>query len=311
MKGVEALPSLALLEKQRLPECGAIYFAVVQNQVLYVGMATNLRKRWQNHHRYFQLETINNKQEVRLHWLVCAQAQLPSLERQYIAHYLPALNRSKVPTQKFTPSPLILTAVFKKLRGRLLCIGLDSNSDPRLKTLLIVYLGAYSEMRGATTVVRRALQASNKRRDSLLTWTETVRRKEGAHWRARCEGVEIQLIPHFKERLTHSPSLYDVLRDEYLKSTGSMPMAEYKAIKERVRKMAFEERLALVRSTAAYAKHFPLECGAQFCSVAGVDILCLTEPQLPDFLSQVPGLRTQLPAVETISADPFSGSSFL
>ena len=311
MEEIEDLPSLALSEKHQLPNCGAIYFAVAQSQVLYIGMATNLKQRWQNHHRCFQLETISKKEAVRLHWLDCAQAQLASLERQYIAHYSPTLNRSKVPTQRFTPSPLVLSTVLQKLRGRLLCIGIDSDSNPKLKTLLVAYLGAYSETRGATTVVRRVLQASNKRKDSLISWVETVRRKEGAHWRARCEGVEIQLIPYFKERLTHSPSLYEVLLDERLSVSGSVPMPEYKAIKERVRNMPFEERLSLVRSSTAYAKHFPLECRAQFYSIAGVDILCLTEPQLQVFLSKAPGLYGRFPNVETISADPFSGSSLV
>lgn len=44
------------VNKQRLPECCAIYFAIAREQVLYVGQATNLRNRWQNHHRLPQLE---------------------------------------------------------------------------------------------------------------------------------------------------------------------------------------------------------------------------------------------------------------
>jgi predicted GIY-YIG superfamily endonuclease len=79
-----ALPNLKLLERQRLPECSAIYFVIARDQVLYVGLATNLRIRWQTHHRLPQLEAVNQRSEVRLFWLSCAQRQLNDLERQSI-----------------------------------------------------------------------------------------------------------------------------------------------------------------------------------------------------------------------------------
>ncbi|WP_206756633.1 MULTISPECIES: GIY-YIG nuclease family protein [Oscillatoriales] len=81
------LPNLKLADRQRLPECSAIYFAIARDQVLYVGLATNLRNRWQNHHRLLQLEAVNRRCEVRLFWLSCAQNQLNELERQYIEYY--------------------------------------------------------------------------------------------------------------------------------------------------------------------------------------------------------------------------------
>jgi len=36
------LPSLKLSERQGLPECSSIYFVIARDQVLYVGLATNL-----------------------------------------------------------------------------------------------------------------------------------------------------------------------------------------------------------------------------------------------------------------------------
>ena len=60
------LPSLVLSAKQQLPNCCAVYFAVSQGQVLYVGLATNLRNRWRNHHRLPQLDAISTRGEVRI-----------------------------------------------------------------------------------------------------------------------------------------------------------------------------------------------------------------------------------------------------
>ena len=118
LKEFAALPNLALPDKSQLPGCCAIYFAVAKGQVLYVGMATNLKKRWQNHHRCFQLENISKQREVRLFWLACLPRQLAVLERQYTTYYAPMLNQSKVPTQSFVPSSVVLTSVLGKLKER-------------------------------------------------------------------------------------------------------------------------------------------------------------------------------------------------
>lgn len=164
----ETLPNLALSARQQLPECSAIYFAIAQGQVLYVGLATDLRNRWQGHHRLPQLEAIGKRCEVRLFWLVCAQDSLPELERQYIEHYSPVLNQSKVPVRQFAPSSKTLSLSLKKLSDHLICIGVCQASSSRLTTLVLCYLAAYSETRLATTTVRRTLQAINKKQNSLL-----------------------------------------------------------------------------------------------------------------------------------------------
>lgn len=302
LRDFATLPSLTLSEKHQLPDCCAIYFVVADSQVLYVGMATSLKKRWRNHHRLFQLEAIEKKQAVELFWLVCEQSQLPALERQYIAYYAPALNQSKVPTQKFTPSSVVLATSLKKLRGRLLCVGLDAERDPRLKTLVMAYLSAPSETRSATTAVRRVIQASNRRKDSLLHWTEVVRRKEGAHWKTRCEGVEIQLIPYIGERLTHNASLSDILIEERFASANSVSLEVCKQIRRSVKEMPFEDRLSVARRSVIGIERFPIECSARFGSIAGVDILCLTERQLQALLTNLPSLRVRYPALKALSA---------
>ena len=69
------LPNLRLSERAILPECSAIYFVIARDQVLYVGLAINLRNRWQNHHRFPQLAVLNKRCEVRLFWLSYPQNQ--------------------------------------------------------------------------------------------------------------------------------------------------------------------------------------------------------------------------------------------
>lgn len=143
LEDFRTLPNLTLSAKQQLPECSAIYFAVAKEQVLYVGLATNLRNRWRNHHRLPQLEAIGKKCEVRIFWLTCVQGQLPMLERQYIEHYCPVLNQSKVPVRQFTPSAETLSLSLKKLSDRLICFGVCRASDRELKKLVMCYLAAY------------------------------------------------------------------------------------------------------------------------------------------------------------------------
>ena len=116
-------PNLKLLERKHLPECSAIYFVIARSQVLYVGLASNLKQRWQNHHRYKQLEAVNKKADVTLYWLACPQPQLQTLERQYIDHYGPTLNQTKLPNRPLIPSSQMLSRTLEKLNSRVLGFG--------------------------------------------------------------------------------------------------------------------------------------------------------------------------------------------
>jgi predicted GIY-YIG superfamily endonuclease len=298
------LPNLKLSEKQKLPECSAIYFAIAREQVLYVGLATNLRNRWQNHHRLPQLEAVNKRCEVRLFWFSCVQNQLNDLERQYIEYYCPTLNQTKVPERSTVPSFQMLTLSLKKLNERVLGFGICPADNQRLKTLILGYLADYREMRLATTTLRKSLQAITRKPNSLFRWTEVVRRRDGAHWQTRCNGIEVRLIPWFEERLMHNPSMYKVMEEKCFGAWTSMPMTEYEAMRQAVRVMSFTERLALARSSEIGQKSFPLECGAQFRIVSGVEILCMTDSQLQALLSKHPHLQEQYPMMCTINSDP-------
>lgn len=58
MKNIEnfnlsELPSVELLEKEKLPTTAGIYFVVdSNNQLWYIGQAQNIKNRWATHHRY-------------------------------------------------------------------------------------------------------------------------------------------------------------------------------------------------------------------------------------------------------------------
>jgi hypothetical protein len=298
------LPNLKLSERQRLPECSAIYFAIAHDQVLYVGLATNLRSRWQNHHRLPQLEAVNQRCEVKLFWLGCAQNQLNELERQYIEYYCPTLNQTKVPERQIVPSFQMLTLSLKKLNERVLGFGVCPANDKHLKTLILSYLADYRETRLATTTLRKTLQAITRKPDSLFRWTEDVRLRDGAHWRTRCNGIEIQLIPWFGERIMHNPSMYEVMAEKRFGAWTSIPMPEYEAMRQEVKAMSFVERLEMARDSEIGRKLFPLECDAQFRTVSGVEILCLTDHQLQTLLSKYPHLQKQYPTVRAIDSDP-------
>ncbi|MBW4583575.1 MAG: GIY-YIG nuclease family protein [Tildeniella nuda ZEHNDER 1965/U140] len=298
------LPNLTLLERERLPECSAIYFAIARDQVLYVGLATNLRKRWQKHHRLPQLEAVNKQCEIRLFWLGCAQNQLNDLERQYIEYYCPTLNQTKVPERQLVPSFQMLTLSLKKLNERVICFGVCPADNQRLKTLIFGYLADHREMRLATATLRKSLQAITRKPNSLFRWTEVIRRKDGAHWWTRCNGIEIRLRPWFGERLMHNPSMYKVMLKKRFSAQTSIPMPEYEAMRQEVRAMSFRERLELARSLEMGQKLFPLECSAQFHTVSGVEILCLTDSQLQALLSKHSNLQEQYPKISAICNDP-------
>ena len=81
------LPSVELLDKEKLPTTAGIYFAVDgNNQIWYIGKAQNIKNRWANHHRYDQLTKINKKNLIKLKWYECENNEdvLTKLENYFI-----------------------------------------------------------------------------------------------------------------------------------------------------------------------------------------------------------------------------------
>ena len=191
------LPTLSLQERDRLPSCPAIYFALdSSDRVLYVGKATNLQSRWRDHHRFDQLNRTHKRTAVRLAWFDCSSciAQLSAMETFYIDRYKPLLNGTQVPAKKIIPSEIVLQDSLRKLAPHLLIFGIMPVSENRkLPTVSIRYINTLSGTR-ITALLRRTFKTSNDK-PSGLHWTQFIRRKDGSWWRTKCNGVAIELGP--------------------------------------------------------------------------------------------------------------------
>jgi len=88
------LDSLLLTKKVNLPSCPAVYFVLSQQkEILYIGRADNLRNRWQNHHRFAQV----NRSGTQIVWMeVADKSELPEIERNLISVFKPLLNGTPV-----------------------------------------------------------------------------------------------------------------------------------------------------------------------------------------------------------------------
>jgi len=94
------LPAVPLERRDKLPNKSGIYFAVKRGSVLYVGKASNLRKRWQrNHDRFHLLDYIGG---VRLAYLTVDDdvASLAEMAANFIKCFRPKFNSQHIPVEK-------------------------------------------------------------------------------------------------------------------------------------------------------------------------------------------------------------------
>ncbi len=81
-----------------LPNLPGIYFiADEQNQILYIGQAQNLRKRWagKTHHRYKQFAR-KGLDKIYIYYMEAPLSELDNLEKKYIQEIKPLQNDTKV-----------------------------------------------------------------------------------------------------------------------------------------------------------------------------------------------------------------------
>ncbi|NEQ29253.1 MAG: GIY-YIG nuclease family protein [Microcoleus sp. SIO2G3] len=186
------LPFVLLPQRDRLPCCAAIYFAIDSNdRILYVGQASNLHSRWQGHHRLDQLLRIHKRTPVRLHWLDCRDrlGELDAIEAFYIQHYHPLLNRTQVPAKKIVPAEAAMQETLLKIAKYSIIFGMAPAGGERpLPTVNIRYFGS-----GRTVNMLRSIFKASNRKPTGLQWTEFVKRKWSAWWRTKCNGVAIEL----------------------------------------------------------------------------------------------------------------------
>jgi len=206
------LPYRSLSQRNSLPECPAVYFAVdSKNRVLYVGKAINLLARWKDHHRLEQLSRINRKNPVIIAWLSCSNNLkiLADTESYFINLYQPLLNRTSVPAKTFTPAETALQQTLCRLVALdVVVMGFERALD---SSLPIVYLKYPFRILKSTTDVDRlqsisntglvsnVIRANNKRSSTNLKWQEYERLKRGQFkvrkWKTGCNGVSIDLSP--------------------------------------------------------------------------------------------------------------------
>ncbi len=94
-----SVPSVRILERNKLPESPAIYFVITpDNRLLYIGQSKNLRQRWQSHHRFQQF--IEASQETRVVWFEFDESDrqsIPSVEEELITLLDTEYNETDVP----------------------------------------------------------------------------------------------------------------------------------------------------------------------------------------------------------------------
>lgn len=196
------LPSVYLLDKDRLPNCAAIYFVCdSKSQILYIGRTVNLVERWREHHRFNQLKRLNRKDKISIYWMTCINdiKVLSNLETQFINKYKPPLNWTKVisPIRKITPSETALQQSLQQLaKFNTMIFGFDPIADEEPPTIYLVYpvLGR----RGVSGSIRNVLKNINKKASSLK-WKEydTEPKSSGkfGYWETHYNGIKIDLEP--------------------------------------------------------------------------------------------------------------------
>jgi hypothetical protein len=141
------LPFVLLPQRDRLPCCAAIYFALDGNdRILYIGQATNLQVPWQVHHRLEQLLRIHRHTPIRLHWLDCSNYanELNPIEAFTFSVYHPLLNRTQVPAKKIIPAELRCKNRCLRLPNTALFLGLASAYEDRPLPTIIFAISAPS-----------------------------------------------------------------------------------------------------------------------------------------------------------------------
>jgi hypothetical protein len=86
-------------EINNLPPVSGIYFAISEENILYVGKSACIQRRWLTHHRTKQLKSYKN---VRVAWFECIttnEDELTELENLCIEHFKPSLNREDIPQE--------------------------------------------------------------------------------------------------------------------------------------------------------------------------------------------------------------------
>ncbi|BAY33138.1 hypothetical protein NIES2107_50330 [Nostoc carneum NIES-2107] len=208
------LPSVYLLDKDKLPNCAAIYFVSdSKGQILYIGRTINLAARWREHHRFKQLKRFNRKDPINISWVNCSNQinALTTIENELINLHKPPLNWSKVvaPIRRITPAETALQQSLQQLANcNTMIFGFDPIADKEPPTIYLVY--PVYDRRGVSGTIRSALKNINKKA-STLKWkeyhTDPKRLGKFGYWETEYNGIRIDVAPfqslvHFMDNST-------------------------------------------------------------------------------------------------------------
>ena len=84
------------------PQSGGIYFCVRDQEVWYIGKASNFRSRWQNHHKLEALKTITNVVVYFLPIYGFSNEEIHKAEQEYIEMLQPVFNNTSNPEKYLT-----------------------------------------------------------------------------------------------------------------------------------------------------------------------------------------------------------------
>lgn len=104
---VSTLPGLVLSQKKFLPKISSIYFVISNStEIIYIGKAKNLYRRWSDHHLYAKLKCQEN---ITIAWLSVQNSDLLfEIETAMIKHFQPVFNKRQ--KHKNEPKPPIVVA---------------------------------------------------------------------------------------------------------------------------------------------------------------------------------------------------------
>jgi hypothetical protein len=90
------LPYVLMSEMKHLPKCAGIYFAIEQDEVVYIGKSGNVYHRWKNHQLrgvICDMSDLKAVRRFRLSWLAVDDLRsLTDIERELIRRFRPRLN---------------------------------------------------------------------------------------------------------------------------------------------------------------------------------------------------------------------------
>ncbi|MEA5496352.1 GIY-YIG nuclease family protein [Limnoraphis robusta Tam1] len=214
------LPSVLLSERQHLPSCAAIYFAIDANdRILYVGKAKNLAARWKNHHRIHKLKEIDQESSVRLAWQAWNEEDLDEAERSSIKRFQPLLNNTEVETPAVIPSEVILRDFLKTFSRRLIVLGIKPKTSNQLLNIHLKYDWTDCSPKGTAARIKDFIKQNKDKNTSLKFKRHTYskfdsfagevfrpgsrdqrkmarkHRSYNNHWECACNGVIIHITP--------------------------------------------------------------------------------------------------------------------